>query len=238
MEPRKNPSVDIDKRRPFYFAVGITVSLSFMLVAFEWKSFKEVVLDQFFEVQMDEVVEEIAPIIIPQNTPPPPVAPPPPVIEELKIVEDDVEVEDIEVDVQAPEEISAPVVTTTQVEENVSDEVFLVVEDMPRFKGCENLKSNEEADACFQREITKFLSKNIQYPQRAKDATVEGMVYVSFVVDQTGKVTDVKLLRGIGFGCDEEAIRVVKMLPQFVPGKQRGRPAKVGYNLPISFKLR
>ncbi len=240
MESRKNPAVDIDKKRGFFFAVGLTVAFSFMLVAFEWKSFKEVVLDQFVTVEMDNSVEEIAPIIIPQNTPPPPpAAPPPPVIEELELVEDDVEVEDVTVDVQAPDEISAPVVTNTQVEENVNDnEVFIAVEDMPRYKGCEGIKDNDAAFECFQKEVGKFLGKNINYPQKAKEANVEGVVYVNFVVDQTGKVADVKLLRGIGFGCDEEATRVVKLLPQFTPGKQRGRAVKVSFNLPISFKLR
>jgi protein TonB len=148
-------------------------------------------------------------------------------------------VEDVTVDVQAPDEISAPVVTNTQVEENVSDnEVFIAVEDMPRYKGCEGIKDNDAAFECFQKEVGKFLGKNINYPQKAKEANVEGVVYVNFVVDQSGKVADVKLLRGIGFGCDEEATRVVKMLPQFTPGKQRGRAVKVSFNLPISFKLR
>lgn len=239
MEPKKYESADISKNRRFYFAIGYTVAFSFMLVAFEWKSFKEVVLEQFIEVKMDESIEELQTIIIPQNTPPPPAAPPPPVVEELEIVEDDEIVEeDVVVDVSAPEEVSAPVVTNTQVEEVVEDAPFVVVEDMPRYKGCESVKDNDAAQECFQKELGKFLGKNITYPQRAKEASVEGIVYVSFVVGKDGKVGNVELKRGIGFGCDEEAMRVIKMLPQFTPGKQRGRPVPVIYNVPINFTLR
>ena len=103
-------------------------------------------------------------------------------------------------------------------------EVFTIVEEMPSFPGGET-------------ERNTFLAKNIVYPQQATENGIQGTVYVSFVVDSKGNVTDVKVLRGIGGGCDEEALRVVKMMPQWRPGKQNGKQVRVLFNMPIYFKL-
>jgi len=99
-----------------------------------------------------------------------------------------------------------------------------LVEEMPSFPGGEA-------------ERNKFLADNIVYPQQATENGIQGTVYVSFVVDSKGNVTDVKVLRGIGGGCDEEAVRVVKMMPQWHPGKQNGKNVRVLFNMPIYFKL-
>ncbi|MCG9910525.1 MAG: energy transducer TonB [Flavobacteriales bacterium] len=131
-----------------------------------------------------------------------------------------------------------PFVALGQQKNGETETVFNLVEKMPRFKGCENAKSEELAAECTQTEIARFLSKTIVYPQKAKVAGVEGFVYVSFVVNTKGKVTEIKLLKGIGFGCDEEALKAVSKFPKFTPGIQRGKPVKVMFNLPISFKLR
>ena len=83
----------------------------------------------------------------------------------------------------------------------------------------------------------KWLGKNIKYPQVAKENGIEGKVFVRFIVDQTGKVKDAQIVRGIGGGCDEEALRVVKEMPAWKPGKQRGKPVKVQFTIPIHFQL-
>ena len=82
-----------------------------------------------------------------------------------------------------------------------------------------------------------YLGNNMKYPPIARDNNIQGRVYVSFVVERNGSITDVKVLRGIGGGCDEEAIRVVKSMPKWSPGKQRGKSVRVRFNLPIVFKL-
>lgn len=115
-------------------------------------------------------------------------------------------------------------------EEETTDEVFMIAEDMPMFKGCSD-------DQCTQGEILKFIARNTMYPPIAKENNITGRVFVSFIVDKTGKVTNVKILRGIDKHLDAEAIRVVSSLPEFFPGKQRGKFVKVQYNVPISFKL-
>jgi protein TonB len=83
----------------------------------------------------------------------------------------------------------------------------------------------------------EYLGRNMKYPPIARDNNIQGRVYVSFVVEKSGKITDVRVLRGIGGGCDEEAIRVVKSMPSWSPGKQRGKAVRVRFNLPIVFKL-
>lgn len=86
--------------------------------------------------------------------------------------------------------------------------------------------------------LKKFISDNIQYPQKAKDNNVSGKVYVTFVVESDGRISNPRLLRDIGGGCGEEALRVVKSLPRWTPGKLKGKPIRVQYNLPVSFELK
>ena len=86
-------------------------------------------------------------------------------------------------------------------------------------------------------ELSKFLSKNILYPKLAKENNIEGRVVVRFVVEKDGTISNTDILRKLGFGCDEEVIRLIKSMPKWVPGKQNGKPVRVYYTLPIVFKL-
>ena len=99
-----------------------------------------------------------------------------------------------------------------------------IVEEMPEFPGGE-------------REMFRFLAANIKYPPMAKDAGIQGIVYVQFVVDVDGSLTEFKLLRTVHPDLDAEALRAAKLMPNWSPGKQRGKPVRVIYNLPIRFKL-
>lgn len=104
------------------------------------------------------------------------------------------------------------------------NEPFTVVEQMPEFPG------GQEA-------MFTYIGKELKYPEKAQEAGVEGVVYVSFVVEKDGSIGNPKVLRGIGYGCDEEAHRVVKGMPNWNPGKQRGEAVRVQYNLPIRYTL-
>lgn len=154
---------------------------------------------------------------------------PPPTVEELKeavaateTVKGDPNAEEI---IIAPEQISAAPSKGTVVEAApVEEQVFTVVEQQPEFPGGIA-------------EMYKFLSKNIKYPSAASRANVQGKVFLTFVVNTDGSIQDVQVLKGLGFGTDEEAIRVVKTMPKWKPGKQSGRPVRVKYNLPINFQL-
>ena len=141
-------------------------------------------------------------------------------------MEDDVEVEDVEINAEVDqneviEEYVAPEVEEEEIEEA---EIFTVVEEMPEFPGG-------------MAKLAEYLAKNIKYPQLARESGIQGRVFINFVVENDGSVTNVKVMRSLGGGCDEEAVRVVKSMPKWKPGKQRGKPVRVSYNLPVNFKL-
>lgn len=106
----------------------------------------------------------------------------------------------------------------------VDEEIFLVVENEPEFPGGED-------------SLYAYIARNIKYPETAKKEKIEGRVFVTFIVEKDGQVSSVKLLRDIGGGCGEEAIRVVKSMPKWKPGTQRGNPVRFRFNLPVSFML-
>jgi periplasmic protein TonB len=149
---------------------------------------------------------------------------PPPKQEELK--ESKIADETVKGD---PNAVEAVIDETPKVEEKVEikpveEEVFTVVEQQAEFPGGQGA-------------MNKYLGKNLRYPPAAQRANVSGKVFLSFVVDRNGDISDVSVLKGLGFGCDEEAIRVVKSMPKWNPGKQSGRSVKSKFNLPISFVL-
>lgn len=123
----------------------------------------------------------------------------------------------------APNEADRPP-SSSQVQEEEPKQTFTVVEVMPEYPGGEN-------------EMMKFLAENIKYPTAAKENGISGKVFITFVVEKNGLITDVKILRGIGGGCDEEAIKVIKLMPKWKPGTQRGQAVRVQYNVPIKFTL-
>jgi len=85
--------------------------------------------------------------------------------------------------------------------------------------------------------FTKYMERNLRYPSQAQEDGIQGKVFLSFVVEKDGSITDVKVLKGIGFGCDEEAMKVIKKSPLWKPGKNKGIPVRVRYNMPINFNL-
>ncbi len=222
MELKKSPEANIEKKRVVLIAIGLLFSLSLVLVAFEWKTF-ETELKNLGELDLSLIEEEIIPPSIQQPPPPPPPPAPTTVIE---IVEDDKEIEEelIVDDLEVDESTEIEFIEVAK-EEVVEEQIFTIVEEMPSFPGGEAA-------------LMKYLASNIKYPAIAKDAGIQGTVFVTFVVDTDGKVKDVRVLRSIGGGCDEEAIRVVQSMPAWKAGKQRGKSVKVQYNLPIRFTLK
>jgi len=112
-----------------------------------------------------------------------------------------------------------------QSEVEIEEEIFVVVETMPEFKG-----GNEN--------LFSYIGKNVEYPKQAKEDEIEGMVIVSFVVEKDGSISNPKVLRGAHPLLDEEALRLVSSMPLWKPGLQRGEPVRVQFNLPIRFSLR
>lgn len=225
MEAKKSPKADLESKRSFFVQIGLIVSLAAMLVAFEWKTYDVEQID--VAARQVETVEEEMVEITQQNKPPPPPAPPAQTTL-IHIVTDDVQVDDdLIIDAEATELTVIEAYTPPAVveEEEVAEaEIFTVVEESPSFPGGDVAR-------------IKFLQENIVYPQMARESGIQGTVYVTFVVERNGNVTDVRVLRGIGGGCDEEAVRVIKAMPKWNPGKQRGKPVRVQFNMPIKFTL-
>ena len=224
MEKRKSEKADLENKRSVYLEIGFVIALVVVLVGMEWKSYDK---QEYSLVQrvVDDTPEEIVPITEQKVKPPPPK--PPPQVTIINVVKDDVEVEDdieIDVDMDDDTEMEEYVPVVEEEEEVVEEQIFLVVEEMPSFPGGE-------------KEMYRYIGKNIEYPRMAKESGISGRVFVTFVVEKDGRVTDVKVLRGIGGGCDEEAVRVIKSMPRWKPGKQRGKPVRVQYRMPIKFTL-
>ena len=113
---------------------------------------------------------------------------------------------------------------TAQNKKTSNDKVFEKVEDMPEFPG------GEQA-------MMDFVAKNVQYPKEAMEKEISGRVLVGFIVEKDGSISETEIVKGIGGGCDEEAVRVVKAMPKWKPGKQKGKPVRVHFMLPLTFKL-
>lgn len=225
MEEKKSPKANLENKKLMFIQIGMIISLLVAWMAFEHKSYDKREIDPSLlnrEVVVDEEMVEITkqeeqkpqPVEVPKQT------------TQLEIVQDDVEVEDIEInaEVDQQEVIEEYVPVEVEEEEVVEQEIFQIVEEMPSYPGGEG-------------KLMEYVAKNIKYPQIARETGIQGRVFVGFVVEPDGSVSNVKVLRGIGGGCDEEAMRVVKSMPKWKPGKQRGKAVRVSYMLPVNFKL-
>jgi protein TonB len=216
MELKKNPEISLEKKKGLFLQIGLVVALIIVLGAFEWKSYEKVDYN-LGQLNLDDLEEEIIPITKQEIKPPPPPPPPPEVIE---IVEDEVEIED-ELEIEDTESDEDEMI---EIEEESDDEFFMVVENMPEFPGGDL-------------GLMKYIQKNVKYPPIAKEYNITGKVYISFIVDKSGSVTNVKIARGVDKNLDAEAMRVVKSLPKYKPGKQRGKAVRVMFTIPINFTL-
>ena len=227
MEIKKSPKADLEGKKTTWLLIGFVLILAVMFVAFEWtERDKQVTTDSGVEMPIFE--EEMVPIteqVEPKQAPPPPEAPK--VEEVLQIAENDADVQETTIqssedDNQAVEiKYVAPVVEEEEPEEA---EIFMVVEEMPEFPGG-------------MAECLKFLGKNIKYPTIAQENGTQGRVIIQFVVERDGSISDVHVARGVDPYLDKEAVRVVKSMPKWLPGKQNGKAVRVKFTVPVMFRL-
>jgi periplasmic protein TonB len=221
MTTKKTKKANLEKKKTIFFQIGLILSLALVFLAFEWKSYDKINEEwsNSIFVNMDE---DIVDITIPEKPKPKPK----PQTTDLEIVPDDKKDDktniNIEIDMKDP-------IFDIKIDEKIKEtpdekEIFRIVEEMPEFIGGMN-------------KMYEYLGNNMTYPQIAKEAGIEGEVNLTFVVEKNGRITDVRILRDIGGGCGEEAIRVVKAMPNWSPGKQRGKAVRVQFNLPVKFTL-
>ena len=227
MEIKKSPKADLESKKLTFTLIGLVVSLFIIWRVFEYKSYDKQTFDdlqrtvEVMEEEMVEITKQEQPKIQPPQ--------PKPQVTQIQIVEDDVEVEDeidINAEVDQDEVIEEYEFTPPEIEEEeiVEAEIFKVVEEMPEFPGGAA-------------KMMEYIQKNMKYPMMARESDIQGRVFVNFVVEPDGSITNVTVMRGIGGGCDEEALRVVQSMPNWKPGKQRGSAVRCSFTVPIIFKL-
>ena len=216
MEVKKSPKADLEGKKSTWLLIGYVFILALMFVAFEWtERDKQVTTD----TGMAAVVFEEQ-----QQAPPPEV---PKAEEIIEIVENDAKVEETVIQASDDTEKAVEVKYTPVVveeEELEEQQIFQIVEEMPEFPGGMG-------------ECLKFLMKNAKYPTISQENGVQGKVSVKFVIEKDGSIADPVVVRGVDPYLDKEALRVVKSMPKWKPGKQRGKPVRVSYTVPVIFKL-
>jgi protein TonB len=206
-----------------FFSLGLIIALLLSITAFTYRVYDDTSAKDLSKntANNDEILE-VPPTQ--QLPPPPPKIQQPQIIEvpDEKKIEEEIE---INMDTEVTEQTKVEEIKIAEVEEKEDpDQIFLVVEEtaaptggMPAFY--------------------EYVGKKLKYPAQARRMGIEGKVFVEFVIERDGTITDVKAIKGIGAGCDEEAVRVLQSAPKWKPGKQRGKPVRQRMVLPIAFKL-
>ena len=233
MELKKNPKADINQNSSLYFVIGLAVVMLVVWRALEYKKYDKT-NDYDIALNVEDQLDEEVPMTEQIKTPPPP--PPPAAPEVIEVVEDEEEVEETVIEStetsQEEEVIEIEDVEVEEIDEDITVP-FAVIEDVPVFPGCEG-SSNKKA--CFQEMMQKHIRKNFRYPEIAQEMGVQGRVNVMFVIQKDGSIGGIRM-RGPDKNLEAEALRIINKLPNMTPGKQRGRPVKVPFSIPITFRL-
>ncbi len=223
METKKSRKADLESKRFLFWQAGMIVALALTFFAFEYKSYeaRTIVLPPS---TTGDIIDDYIPL--PNTKPPAPTPPKSITIKEIDIDDEpddipDIDVYDDPVDaLPAWEPIIAPDIPA---EDDIPLLDFAPV--MPTFPG---------GDAA----LLRYIRSNFVYPVYARERGITGIVYVNFIVEADGSISNVNLIRGIGFGCDEEALRVIGNMPKWNPGMQGNRAVRVNMNLPVRLQLR
>lgn len=225
MEKKKTPKADLESKRPIFLSIGMVLALSFVLLAFSWKTPVKETL-KFDDVNWD-VPDDITIPLTPVEKKE--VAPPPLMVPEFVLVDNNMDIPDPDLD-QFITEITGEGINVERMinerkEEKTDDEtVYLFPQEMPEFPGGMNA-------------LLHFISQAVHYPVVAAENGIQGKVFVNFVINTDGHVSDAKILRGVDPALNEEALRVVNSLPRWSPGRQSGKAVRVAFSVPINFVL-
>jgi periplasmic protein TonB len=229
MISKKTDRANLEKKKGLFTEIGLVLALIFTLAAFEYTK-EDLKQSSLMALRDAKGESEIVPITRQELQKP--VEPPKPktVIIDLKIVEDDVKLDDNldfdAFDANQNDAIKiANVVGNSKEEEEEDKQVFLIVEDMPTFQGgsIENFRN--------------YIQQTVKYPALAMENSISGTVYVSFVVNRRGEVSGINIVRGVDASLDEAVINALKQAPVWEPGKQRGKPVNVSFSIPVKFIL-
>ncbi len=238
MQIKKNPKANLENYSKLFMQLGLVLALFIVYLAIEKKTYDRVI-DDLGPVVLN-IEDEEQTVEIEQVKPPEPKTPPPPTPDKIEVVEDEEEVEETVIESTETDEdeaIEIEEIVDVEEEEDVMEDVpFAIIEDVPVYPGCKG--SKEKLKACLQEKITKHVNRKFNSDLASDLGLSPGVkrIFVMFKIDKTGNITDV-MARAPHKRLQEEAIRVVKLLPKMTPGKQRGRPVGVKYSLPIAFRV-
>ncbi len=225
MRTKKTKQANLENQRNIFRQIGIIFAMGIIFITFEYTN-ADVPYKEYNEIPEDIIEIEYIPITSHKKThlPPPPTA----FSNQINITDvsyeipDDMNLEDI----TDNKDYTPPILFDNTDEEEVDpDAIFVLPEKMPSFPG------GKEA-------LMRYLSKNIKYPASAMETGIKGRVYVKFVINKEGKIIDVQILKGIHYSIDQEALRVIKAMPNWIPGQQGGKAVNVAYQIPINFTLK
>jgi protein TonB len=242
MRNNKSPKADLEKKRFFFFQLGLAVSLAVVLMAFEWTSYEMSERSGNTALYAETIEVEHAPVSFPKA----------PKVEhkvrevttEFIIKKDPSKTGDEKKPADPTINFDMSIFDWGNMGDDDDDEpeiktmIGAVVEIKPYFEECENILDRDAQALCSERKIIQWVKQHANYPRSMVETGIQGTVYVSFVIDEYGKVTKANVERGVHSKLDREAIKAVESLPQMIPGKQQGLPVRVIYNIPVSFTLK
>ena len=224
MEAKKSKKANLENKKVIFIQIGLIISLAIVLQAFEFKTYEksDIIIGNG---NIEDIIDEMTPITVHKVELPKVIAPKSVTV--INIVPDaSKDLEDIDIEYEANdntkiEDYFPPVEEDKFIEKK---EDFKPIEEYPSFPGGEQAR-------------IIFLRKNLKYPRMAKESNIQGIVHVAFVVEPDGSISNIEVKRGIGGGCDEEALRVTKLMPNWLPGKQRGKAVRAQFYMRIKFSL-
>lgn len=224
--------LDLEKKRFVFFLLGLSMALSIVIMVVNWTSIDS---RQAFLAVVHVALEEEE-VMLTQRVltkpPPPPLQP-----DKIDVVDEVVVLtEELVIDLK-------DIYDNDEIEDvglEGTDEILRmeVVENKPIFPGCEDEVGEVNRALCFQRMMQQHVSNNFQFPELSKVMNSQGLVIVYFVINKDGSISDVRVIKGVDEALNDEALRVINKLPNFEPAKQRGRPVRMGFKMPINARIR
>lgn len=239
-----------NKNRSINLKIGFILALSFTILAFNWTVEDARPANYQIDETIDtESIEVVRTTQLEKPTPPPDVVKPTEVFKEVETFEftnesieakvannlNEVDFDEINLPLAKKKELPPPPPPPAPEEDD--DGFFIIVEEMPRFGDCASKLTKNERKICSDQAFLNYVYQHVKYPAMARENDVQGTVVIEFIVNKKGKVTDATILRDIGAGCGQEALRVIKQMPKWTAGQQRGRSVNVKMKLPVRFRL-
>lgn len=221
MKAKKSQKADLRNKQGLFFQVGLLVALAIVFASFQW-SVDERHIPDIAGIDLGDYEFDMIPITRPEKPKQEEIVKPK--VLETFIITDETDIEEVEIFIEeyTPDyRVNIEDVFEPEVEE---PEYFIIVEEMPQFPGGD-------------RALLKFIGQNVNYPEIAKQNSIQGKVFINFIINKKGYVEQVKVIRSVDPLLDKEAMRVINLLPKWKAGKQRGKAVNVAYNVPINFQL-